>query len=219
MRISIIILIIAISAVPSFGQNKLLLETGGSLFSYSGDMGSFDQAGGGFHVGIRLNKKRKLNGSFQLILGSVSDDDPEQAPPTQAGTVAPNKYFKTNFFGVNYALNYHFIKNERWWIYLSQGIGFLRFTPKDANGQSLVNATNTRNDGEDYRNTSAFLPTSVGAIYYLSGNVGLGISLSMLNTATDYLDNISELGTSGNDNIFQAKFSLIIPLQIAAKSD
>ncbi|MEQ8924384.1 MAG: outer membrane beta-barrel protein [Fulvivirga sp.] len=216
MRISIIILIIAISTAPSFGQNKLLLETGGSLFSYSGDMGSFDQAGGGFHVGIRLNKKRKLNGSFQLILGSVSDDDPEQAPPTQGGTVTPNRYFKTTFFGVNYALNYHFIKNERWWVYISQGIGFLRFTPKDASGQSLVNATNTREDGEDYRNTTAFLPTSIGAIFYLSNKVGLGVSLSALNTATDYLDNISELGESGNDNIFQARFSLIIPIRLVS---
>lgn len=189
-------------------QSDPYLNFGGGLLSYNGDMGSFDESGMGLTMGIRFTKKKLLNGSFNLGFGSVSDDDPTILPAMQVGDVRPNTYFKSSLAYFNYTLNINILKNEKWWIYAAQGIGFLRFSPKNENGENLVDFDNTREAGEDYRTSTFMLPTSVGAVYHLSDEWGVGISAVLLNIQTDYLDNISNLGNSGNDNVLSISFNL-----------
>lgn len=195
----------------SFGQKNLpTIHAGGALHSYKGDMGTFDKAGAGFQIGLQLTKKKRLNGAFNLGIGQISDDDTSIIPKQQVNTSAPNSFFKTNFFLGNYDLHYNFLTTKKLTIYLSQGIGFLFFTPKNENGQELSDLKETRMEAEDYRNSTLILPTSLGAIYSLATHVGVGFQSSIMNTSTDYIDNISGFGSSGNDNILSFRFSVYI---------
>lgn len=97
-------------------------------------------------------------------------------------------------------------------VYLSQGIGFIHFSPEDDEGNSLADLPNTREDQETYRQESFMLPTNVGVLYLLPNQYGVSVQAGFYNPMTDYLDNISQLGDSGNDNILAIRFAFYIPL-------
>ncbi|MDX1627056.1 MAG: hypothetical protein R3345_00070, partial [Fulvivirga sp.] len=161
--------------------------------------------------GIQFNKKDKLNGSFQIGFGTINDEDRDFIS-SNSSTASANKFFKTNFFYVNYSLHYNLIKKENLIVYISQGIGFLRFTPTDQFGDNLQDQPGTREEGETYRNASIMLPTSVGAIYLLPNQYGIGLQAGFYGTLTDYLDNISQLAETNNDNILGIRFAFYIPV-------
>ncbi len=175
-------------------------------------MGSYEKSGGGFQLGIQFNKKKRFNGSANLSFGQISDDDRSFELDRTVGNPTPNSFFRTNFFAINYDLHYNFIKKSHLTLYTALGIGFIRFTARNNAGEDLANLPETRAEGEDFRNSSVMIPTRIGVIYYFDNHVGFGLQTSLLNTSTDYLDNVAELGKSGNDNILEARFSLLIPI-------
>lgn len=207
----VILLLLTSSTLYAQTAEKYLL-VGANMNSYKGDMGSFDQWNGGLQLGVRFNKKKRLNGSIHLIFGAISDQQAALEPNQQSQFVGPNNYFKSNFFSINYEAHYNLIKSSKWLVYIGQGIGFIRYTPKDEFGQKLEEQPLTRAEQETYRSTSLMLPTSIGATYFLSNGMGLALQTTLSNPLTDYLDNISELGSSGNDNILSTRFSLLFPL-------
>ena len=195
-------------------RDKFVLA-GANMNTYKGDMGDFNQWNGGFQAGILFNKKRKLNGAIQLTFGSVSDQQNVEGSTQISQAPSPNRYFKSNFFAVNYEVHYNIVKTSKWLVFVSQGVGFLRYTPKDEFGEKLEDQPGTRAAQESFRSSSFMLPTSVGAAYFLTNEVGIGIQTTFCNPLTDYLDNISELGSSGNDNILNLKLSIYLPLTLA----
>jgi hypothetical protein len=211
MRI-ILLLSLLLPTLVIAQQPNMYIHTGPSVISYKGDMGDFEKLNASFHIGLQLNKKKKVNGNFNIGFGEISDDFVPSSLPNVAGVAAPNKFFKTTFFYFNYDLHINFVKTEKWLIYLSQGIGFIRFTPKNDLGENLQDDAQTRADGEDYRNSAIMLPTSLGVIYFLPNNFGIGFQSGFYNTSTDYLDNISEFGSSSNDNILAFRLALYAPL-------
>jgi len=190
---------------------KKWIHTGISLNSYKGDLSQYDGYSAAFHAGIQFNKKKRLNGGFKLGFGSVTGENRNFSVENQADK-APNKFFKTTFFYLNYDLHVNLIKKDRYVVYLSQGFGFIRFTPKNQFDENLVDQPETRADNETYRNSAVMLPTKVGAMYFLPNYFGIGVEAGFMGTATDYLDNISEFGSEeGNDNILAYRFSFYIP--------
>ena len=198
----------------SFGQETPpFFQAGVSANSYNGELGNYDNWSAGFQVGILFNKKKKLNGAFTLGLGSTAGEDGTFGFQGNANTPAPNNFVKTHFLFLNYDLRFNIIKNQNWIVYISQGIGFMRFTPEDEFGEGLETQDQTRQPDETYRNLSIMLPTSLGAIYFLPNKFGISFQFGLLNTGTDYLDNISEFGESGNDNMLSTRLSLLVPLK------
>ncbi|MEQ8477722.1 hypothetical protein [Fulvivirga sp.] len=191
------------------------LFAGVNANTYKGDMGDFNQWNAGFHAGIQFNKKKKLNGAIQLTFGSVSDQQNVEENTQISQPAGPNNYFKSTFFAINYEVHYNIIKTSKWLLYISQGAGFIRYTPKDESGKKLEDQPGTRAEQESYRSSSLMLPSSIGGAYFLKNEVGIGIQTTFYNPLTDYLDNISELGDSGNDNILNLKFSIYLPLALA----
>ncbi len=210
-----LLLLILLSSTTAYAQNvdKYIL-TGANTNSYKGDMGSFEQWNAGLQVGVQFNKKKKINGAIHLVFGSISDDQARIQSTQLSQQLVPNSYFKSTFFSINYEAHYNLIKTSKWLLFISQGFGFIRYTPKDEFGEKLEDQPFTRSEQETYRNSSLMLPSSLGAVYFLHNGIGLGIQTTFSNPLTDYLDNIAELGSSGNDNIFSARFSLLFPLNI-----
>ncbi|EMR02730.1 hypothetical protein ADICEAN_02147 [Cesiribacter andamanensis AMV16] len=189
------------------------LVTGLSANNYRGDLeDGIAQYKPALHLGLKLNRSRRLNGNFELSLGQVEGQDPHFAPLTEAG-IQPNRYFSSTFFAANFMLHYNLLQRERYLLYLGQGIGLFRYNPLDEEDQSLQDRRPSRLGTEEYGNISLMLPTALGAVYFLPNHWGIGLQAAYLHPLTDYLDNISELGSKkGNDNVLQFRLQLLLPI-------
>lgn len=205
------ILCLFVTVPMAFAQGpSKFAHAGTSMLSYKGDLSGYDKYTIAFHGGIQFYKKKRLNGAFNLGFGNITGENRNFSGPNP--DKEPNRYFKTNFLFLNYDLHVNLLKKSNYSIYISQGIGFIRFTPTDQFGEDLQGQLTTRADDETYRNASFMLPTKIGAMYLLPNYFGVGFEAGFFGTMTDYLDNISELGDSGNDNILTFRFNLYIPL-------
>ena len=211
MKYFLLLFLLLPSAIYAQTADKFLFA-GTNVNSYKGDMGNFDQWNAGLQIGVQFNKKKKLNGAIHLAFGAISD---QQTTIQSTQSFSPNRYFKSNYFAANYEVHYNVIKTTKLLLYVGQGVGFIRYTPKDEFGEKLEEQPFTRAEQENYRSSSIMLPSSIGAVYFLSNEVGFGIQTTFYNPLTDYLDNISELGSSGNDNVLNIKFNLYFPLAFA----
>lgn len=221
LKIYIFILLIPISSafaqstpIDSTLKIKYLVELGISANAYHGDLSySVPTWGASFQAGIKFNPQARFNSHLNVSIGSISGENFAYSFSNEASPkTSPNIFFKTNIFTLNYDLQYNFIKKRHWAVYFSQGLGILRFMPKNENGEKLQDIITTRPKGENYSNISVCFPTSLGGTYLLDNGYGVGLQASMLNPITDYIDNISQWGTkSGNDKIWMVKFYVLIP--------
>lgn len=191
------------------------LEIGVSANAYQGDLSSYENWSSIFHAGLQFNKGRKVNSRLGISAGFLTGENRfYNFENGLVGANVPNTFFRTNVFSLEYSLRYNLIKNPRFILYISQGIGFVRLAVKDEEGQDLLDRQETRVEDESYNNFSTFLPTSIGFNYLFKNGYGAGMQASILNTQTDYLDNIGLFGVrSGNDNVVQVKFFFLVPLQ------
>lgn len=183
--------------------------------SYSGDLGNaYSSSSLLVNIGLKLNSDKKLNGNIKASMGSVTGQELDYSTKDDTGiTATPNTFFKSSFLALNYEIHYHFLDRENIKLYLSQGIGLLRFDPKSETGASLIDQSNTRPPGETYRNMTIMLPTQIGLKYYLPNRFALGIQWGFINPVTDHLDNLGIWGNkNGNDNMLSLQFQLHAPL-------
>ncbi len=194
------------------------LEIGVGATSYKGDLNNrYDYWANSFQIGIKFNKKKRFNSHLNITIGNVIGQNNQynfSSPSVPVGIATPNQYFKTSIFSFQYDLQYNFVKKTNFILYMSQGIGFLRFVPRDTDGKDLQDQRNTRISNEIYGNTTLTLPLSFGAMYILKNGYGFGVQASYLFPQTDYIDNISGWGReSGKDKIAIVKFWLAISLK------
>ncbi|HAI76556.1 MAG TPA: hypothetical protein DCM08_09945 [Microscillaceae bacterium] len=199
---------------------KLLWEIGISANTYQGDLSAYgNQWASSFQTSLTFRKKRRINSRLALGAGFMTGESGNFdlfIAPTTSTTTTPqaNTYFRTSLIHLHYELIINLWKTRRFFVYLSQGIGLIRFEPRDQNGGNLQAQRATRARGEEYGNTSVCFPTGLGIGYLLRNGYGIGIQSVWMNPLTDYLDNISRLGrTAGNDNVWTTKVMIFIPLQ------
>lgn len=189
------------------------LITGLSYGAYRGDLGDTYQSGGlGVHVGYMFSHNKKLHGGLHAAAGTFSGYELSNTSPDFGAEVLSNTYFRSSFISVHYSLQYDIIRRERWLLYVSQGLGIVRFNPRDEFGNALPDNPETRAENENYGTAAAVLPTQAGIDYYLPNRLGIGLKAGWLNTTTDYLDNVSQLGDkAGNDNVMQVILKVHVP--------
>jgi len=208
----ILFLLMAISRLQAQDKTPYWLLVGLEIPSYTGDLNQYAQFNSGFTLGFRLNHKENLNGQFMLALGTVKGDN--RKLDIRPGQEAPNSFFRTPYVEFSYQLHYFVYRTDRLGVYVSQGAGFFRFVPIGENGNNLIDDPRTRAEDETYRNITLALPTKAGVQYIFSNQIGMNLEAGWHNPLTDYLDNISELGESGNDNILFIRLNLMIPLSL-----
>lgn len=209
---SFALLLISFPAFSQIENVSKFLELGVSPLSYKGDLSQgYENWTSGFHIGLKRNTKEKWNGHFNLMIGNVTGQNPEYTYPASSST--PSLFFKTNLISLNYDLQYNLLKKNNFILYISQGIGLLRFSPKDEENNSLSDKFTTRAKDENFNNISFIFPHYIGFIYFLKNSYGLGMNIGRINPATDYIDNISKLSNYKKpDNIFSFRFSIFIPI-------
>jgi len=211
----ILLLVITLSvargqAVDSVGNAKIVI--GISTNAYRGDLGQpYDKWTLAFQGSLLFNHQRRLHGGIHASYGTLTGQaQGERVYDPDENT--PNRFFKTTFFSVHYALEYDIVRRENIVVYLSQGLGFVRFSPKDQFDRNLQDDLSTRAPNETYGNVAAMLPTQIGATYFFPNRFGIGTKVGFANYLTDYIDNVSQLGdVSGNDNALHVQFLFFIP--------
>ncbi|MEM9389247.1 MAG: outer membrane beta-barrel protein [Bacteroidota bacterium] len=209
--LKLILLILAVVPTLVIAQKQSIITVGVSGNSYNGELSSYSSWSSGLQIGWIFSPNKRLSGSLSAGLASVTGEDGDFTFQTNIGDPAPNTFVKTNYFYAHYALRFTFLRKGNVSAYLSQGLGFMRFTPKDEFDEELEDQDDTRNQDETYRNISFMIPTSIGASYTFTNGFGINLELGLLNSTSDYLDNISELGSSGSDNVLATRLALAIP--------
>ena len=187
-----------------------LWEIGVGANAYKGDLAdSYALWSSSVHFGVKFAKKKRWNGHLNLGIGNVRGQNYAYEFDENA---TPNLFFRTNIVTIQADLQYNFLRSNHWIAYLSQGVGLIRFLPKNEQGERLQNLLASRSVGEIYGNVSAIFPSSVGIMYLLKNGYVLGFQASLLRPTTDYLDNISLWGKkTGADRIMLCKWHIAIP--------
>jgi len=217
MRIITPVLLIILTVQLSMGQKSTLISVGVSANAYRGDLtSSLEKWSNAFHIGFKLNSGNKLNGNFNLGFGFITGENLNyQFDNGETPAPRPNRFFRTSILVINYELNYNFFKWKNFTFYASQGVGLMRFIPQDQFFEDFQGQSETRAANETFSNITLMLPTQFGFLYLFENNFGLSCQLGLMNSLTDYLDNISEWGTkNGIDNVFSTRFSFHIPLEL-----
>ncbi len=188
---------------------KWYLYTGMGGVAYNGDLESYGRWSGMFHVGVQTYHNKRVNPRFEAFYGLVSGQNSTYSFENQS----PNKFFQTHLFGISANAQINIFKTNIFNIYISQGLGLAGFLVYDKNGNDLANQTQTRALGEVLPTTTLFLPTSIGGNAFFQNRFGVGLEIGLLNTMTDYIDNIAKLSIKdGNDNLMRIKFSFFAPI-------
>lgn len=186
-----------------------------SANSYKGDLSAtYKNWSSGVHVSMVLNKRKNWNGCFSLMFGNVVAQNADYVYDSGSVTSAtPNKFSNTSLVDISYQLRYYLLKKNCLWLYVYQGIGLLRFQPKDEQKKPLIDQLSTRPMEESYSNVSFQVPHGIGALYMWPQGYGAGIQAGYINSTSDYLDNISAWGMrKKTDNIFTVKFMFYFPI-------
>jgi hypothetical protein len=217
-KTKIFILVFFFSSVSGIAQISTMptrfVELGFSTNSYKGDLShSYSQWSNGVHLGILFNKKKRLNGHLNLMIGNAVAqnpnyffDDGSNPQPT------PNHYSRIKMYAVNYDVHVNLYKKHNLIVYLYQGIGLLRYDTRDMENKKLSSQLNTRAQNETYGNVTAIFPNGIGALYVSKIGFGAGFQAGFLNSTSDYLDNISKWGDKKHkDNVLIYKLTFYIP--------
>lgn len=171
--------------------------------SYLGDLtvdeGEFLRFNPGGSLALQFEGRSALQPMLTAGYGRFREQIDELliVPPPQ---VTPNTFVETNFFFTDFRLQYFFLRKRNFRPFLSAGVGMLFFSPLDQEGNFLGENIFTRLEEEFYNTTVATFPMSVGAEFRLNQVIAVRGSFTQRFTSTDYLDNISLLGTAeGND--------------------
>ena len=217
--ISISILLITLFFTPKVQAQvpSKLLEIGTSLNAYKGDLGNpYSKWAASLYLGLRMNKDRRVNFYANINLGSITGQEVNFTSKTgKQGT--PNSFFRTPFFAANAGLHITIFSKNRLSVYITQGVGLMRYTPKNAENQKFIDLLDTRLEDETYAPNTFILPTALGMQYFFKNGFGIGNQIGVMNTQTDYLDNISGFGFSDKDNVLSLRFSFYAPLEFDRK--
>ena len=202
-------------AADSAKRSLRYLEIGAGANAYRGDLTKgYEKWSSSVHFGLLFNRRERFNGHLNLAIGTITGQNPAYAFDGEPGAVsAPNRFFRTPFFALNYDLHFNILKTDRWIVYVGQGIGIVRFKPKDDLGRALQENLATRPPGETYNNVSLVLPSQAGVTYFFANGYGVGVRSGWLNPQTDYVDNISQWGNRlKKDNALWVRFHFAVPL-------
>lgn len=191
-------------------QKPLQIGLGMMGTAYDGDLTTNGDALYRFHPGFNFSfqfaSEKLISPQLNAGFGRFVNQDRDIA---SVEGVQPNTFVDTRIFHVDFRLKARFLRDKAVHPYVSAGIGLLGYAPRDEDGNNLLDDLNTRNDGETYGSITASFPLSPGVEIELSPLLMVGLEYTYRPTGSDYLDNISQLGTkSGNDKIQALALSL-----------
>ncbi len=187
----------------SASQKPLRLGMGFMGAAYNGDLTTNGDAlhrfYPGFNFTLQFASEKLIGPQLNTGFGRFVTQDRDIAA---VDGIQPNTFVDTRFFHVDFRLKARFLRETAFHPYVSAGLGLLGYTPRDVDGNNLLDNLSTRNEGETYGSITASFPLSMGFEVEMSPLVMLGAEYTYRPTTSDYLDNISQLGSQdGNDKL------------------
>lgn len=195
---------------------RLRLGLGMSGIQYVGDLTEdalslrrFEPVGS---LSLQFDQQKRFWPQLNIGFGRMVEQADGLAFP-DVQDVSPNRFVETSLFYTEFGLNVRIIRHGPVQPYLGAGVGLLFFQPKDQEGNFLAENIFTRQLDETYGSSTAYLPLTAGVVTRLGEHLSLGLSYTHKRTASDYLDNIGQLGgRAGNDHLHQIQFTVYLNL-------
>lgn len=205
----------------SFGSDSLTVRKkfifgGFNSVAYKGSLSpSYARWTPAFQFGMAFQKRKILNGMLSVTFGKfIGESWNYTIPPSASPSVQPENRFQTSFISLNYDLQVLLFRYKAFRVFLSQGIGILRFTPKDWEGNNLIDRSRTRNTNEDFNSVTLSFPTQIGLRYFFLNGMAFGFQAGWLNVASNYLDNMDQLSSNSQaDNLAVYRVQYFLPLR------
>lgn len=209
-----------LSSAVAWGQTApppLQIGLGWAGYSYSGDLtygeDRFRRAYPGGAISVQFAGARVLHLQLNAGFGRFIEQSDGWTPTSEAG-IRPNSFVETSLFYTDLRLRFRPWHRRVVHPYFSVGLGMLSFSPRDQEGNSLAENTLTRQAGEIYGSTTAAFPLNAGLMVRLNPQASLGAGYTYRLTASDYLDNIGQLGRApGNDRLHSLDLTLYVQFQ------
>jgi hypothetical protein len=211
----------ASKANDSTRVNKKILMVGANALAYKGSLqNSYNHWTPGIQVGLRFEKRKLVNGMLSATFGTVIGEDRAYKKPSKFGDeFQPVSKFETSFFSLHYEAQVTLFRYKGFRLFISQGVGLFRFTPKDWQGKSLIEEDRTRNKGESYSKNSMQFPTQIGLLHWFPNQMGFGFQTGWLNPLSNYIDNMSDLSSNDvSDNVASFRFQFFYHLEPGSNS-
>lgn len=123
--------------------------------------------------------------------------------------IQPNTFVRTQYFYANFLMKIQVLHKLPFHPHAGVGLGIYNFTPKDQNGNPLLNNQSTRKTGESYGSTAFMLPLNLGVQWRLNQYFSITLDYNHFFVFSDYLDNIGQLGSKkGNDKLHGLQLGL-----------
>lgn len=211
-------LLLVLSARAQKGPSSPLRLGVGLLGStYVGDLNTSGDALSRFTPGASLSlqfaSQHLLSPQLNVGFGKIVAQD-RDIPAVEG--VQPNTFVQTPFFFVDLRLKAKFLREAPVHPYVSAGVGLLGYTPKDMDGNNLIDNYATRNDGETFGSMAASFPLNAGLEVPLNAILMLGLEYTYRATTTDYIDNVGQLGLRNGKDKLQ---SLLLTLYVTFDPD
>lgn len=195
----------------------LQVGLGLSGYAYTGDLtvaaNRFRRAYPGGAISVQFAGARPLHLQLNAGFGRFVEQAEGWVPPLESG-IRPNTFVETSLFYTDLRLRFRPWSHRVVHPYFSAGLGMLFFSPTDKEGNSLVENSLTRLPGEEYNNLTASFPLNAGLMLRINRQVSLAAGYTYRVVASDYLDNIGQLGPRpGNDALHTVDLSLYVSLQ------
>lgn len=205
-RIATVLLLVCLAVAASGQQGpQSPLRLGLGLFgaTYVGDLnsngGSLEKFSPGAALSVQFASKKLLGPQLNAGFGKIVAQD---RTLEAVDGVQPNTFVQTPFFYVDLRLKARFLREAPVHPHISAGVGMLGYTPRDGDGNNLIDNFATRNEGETYGSISANFPLSAGLEIQLHPILMLGLEYTYRPTTSDYLDNIGQVGLrNGKDKV------------------
>ena len=166
----------------------------------------------GANFSVDLDNQKRIRPQLNIGFGRFTEQADEPLPIPPEG-ITPNEFVRTSFFYADLRFQYRILRGKKVNPYLSVGAGLFSFQPRDAAGNFLGENIFSRLPEEEYLTLIGSFPLSAGVEIPINQSIGLGLEYTFRVTGSDYLDNISLLGTAaGNDQIHSAQVKLFLTL-------
>lgn len=219
------------SSIRPSQRSGMIITTGLSGTYYQGDLNYLEGAQGlgsshiafypGVHVSVRNHNQKRCFPLLQVGYAKfVSQNDQLQPTKLRWGErdtfLLPNHYSETvHIYGDLLFRLQPLSPESSLQPYLSAGVGGLFFFPRAEDGLLLYRKKSTRSPNEiEYGTLTYSFPIQAGLEYHWNHKVGIYLSYSYRFSGSDYLDNISQLGSHrGNDRLHQFQIGMLLYVQ------
>ena len=159
-----------------------------------------------------LNSEAFFSPSVLINVGSITAQNPnvEAVFLPNGDRITPPRFVRTSFQGIAFLPRFRLVSYGPLRVHAAAGVGLFRYVPRDAEGNEWLSAFDSRLSSESFSPSAIQIPLKLQVGWRWPTGLQWQAQASLLNPITDYVDNLSQLGTlPGNDNLLAFRLMIL----------